>query len=142
MSLEELVHDVESRLADLGRRLLQPGPKTQLQEEIDALTAELNARQTALARCRAERDAAARRMLDNHLATTRLKALIETCLRRGQPDQAWQHAMELDRARQAMAEDRAALPRHDQACWSLEFKARQLQRRLTRLQDQLSPIRT
>src|SRR5438132_815361 len=48
MSLEELVHDVESRLADLGRRLLQPGPKALLQEELDAARLELNARRAAL----------------------------------------------------------------------------------------------
>ncbi len=141
MSLEELVHDVESRLADLGRRLLEPGPKTLLREQVDALTAELNVRQGALARCKAERDAAARRMLDNHIASARLKGQIESCIRHCQPDQAWQHALELDAVRQKMAEDRAALPRHDQACWSLQFKIRQLERKLSLLRAQLDQMK-
>jgi hypothetical protein len=139
MSLEELVHDVESRLADLGRRLLQPGPKTLLQEESDGLTRELEARRAALARAKSERDAAARRILDNQAASRRLTTLVEYHVRRHEHDQAWPHAMELDRVRQALADDRAALPKHEQACWSLQFKIRQLERKLARVEEQLHP---
>jgi chromosome segregation ATPase len=139
MSLEELVHDVESRLADIGRRLIQPGPKTLLQEEIDTLARELEARRAALARAKAERDATARRILDGHSSVRRLTALVEHHVRRHEHDQGWQYALELDRARQALAEDRAALPRHEQACWSLQFKLRQLERKLARLEEQLDP---
>jgi hypothetical protein len=139
MSLEELVHDVESRLADLGRRLLQPGPKALLQEELDALRLELNARRSALDRAKEERDATARRILDNHSSVRRLTALVEHHVKRREHEQGWQYALELDRARQALAEDRAALPRHEQACWSLQFKIRQLERKAARLEEQLDP---
>ena len=44
-----------------------------------------------------------------------------------------------DNARQALVEDRAALPRHEQACWSLQFKLRQLERKAARLEEQLNP---
>jgi hypothetical protein len=139
MSLEEVVHEVESRLADIGRRLLQPGPKTLLQEEIDAVGRELEARRAALARAKDERDATARRILDNHASVRRLTTLVEHHVRRHEHDQGWQYALELDRARQGLAEDRAALPRHEQACWSLQFKIRQLERKLARLEEQLNP---
>ena len=139
MSLEELVHDVESRLADLGRRLLQPGPKALVQEEADALGRELEARRAALGRAKAERDATARRILDNHSSVRRLTALVEHHVKRHEHDRGWQYAMELDRARQALAEDRAALPRHEQACWSLQFKIRQLERKVARLEEQINP---
>ncbi|HZY83594.1 MAG TPA: hypothetical protein VFE78_02075 [Gemmataceae bacterium] len=139
MSLEELVHDVESRLADIGRRLLQPGPKALVQEEADAVGRELEARRAALARAKAERDATARRILDNHSSVRRLTALTEHHVRRHEHDQGWQYAMELDRARQALSDDRAALPRHEQACWSLQFKIRQLERKLARLEELLNP---
>ncbi len=139
MSLEELVHDVESRLADIGRRLLQPGPRTLLQEDLDAIRLELSARRSALDRAKEERDATARRILDNHSSVRRLTALVEHHVKRHEHDQGWQYAMELDRARQALAEDRAALPRHEQACWSLQFKIRQLERKAARLEEQLNP---
>jgi hypothetical protein len=139
MSLEELVHGVESRLADIGRRLLQPGPKALLQEELDAIRAELSARRSALDRAKDERDATARRILDNHSSVRRLTALVEHHVKRHEHDQGWQYAMELDRARQALVEDRAALPRHEQACWSLQFKIRQLERKAARLDEQLNP---
>jgi hypothetical protein len=139
MSLEELVHDVESRLADIGRRLLQPGAKTLLQEEVDGVVRELDARRAALVRAKDERDAAARRILDHHSSVRRLTALIEHHVRRHEHDQGWQYAMELDRARQSLTEDRAALPRHEQACWSLQFKIRQLERKVARLEEQLHP---
>jgi hypothetical protein len=139
MSLEELVHDVESRLADIGRRLLQPGPKALLQEEIDSVGREVEARRAALARAKAERDATARRILDNHSSVRRLTALVEHHVKRREHEESWQYALELDRARQALAEDRAALPRHEQACWSLQFKLRQLERKLARLDEQLNP---
>lgn len=138
MSLEELVHDVESRLADLGRRLLQPGPKALLQEELDSVRAELGARKAALDRAKEERDATARRILDNHSSVRRLMALVEHHVKRHEHDQGWQYALELDRARQALVEDRDALPRHEQACWSLQFKIRQLERKAARLEEQLN----
>ena len=137
MSLEQLVHHVESRLVGLGRRLLRPDPRTQLQEEIDEVLDELRQRRQALARSVQERDAARRRLSDNQTAAVLLPSQIESCVRQGRADQAWKYALELDEARRALAEDRDALPRLDQTCWSLDFLIRQLERRLARLRDKL-----
>ncbi len=139
MSLEQLVHHVESRLLGLGRLLLRPDPRTQLREEIDELLDELRQRRQALARSVEERDAARRRLSDNQTAAALLPAQIASCVRRGLPDQAWKYALELDGLRRALAEDRDALPRLDQTCWSLAFLVRQLERRLARLRDKLPP---
>ena len=141
MTLEQLVHDVESHLFNLGRQLLRPDPRTQLREELDSVAEQLGARREALARSGEEREAARRRLHDNQTAATLLPGQIQAYLRRGDTEEAWRCALELDRARQAVAEDRAALPRLDQVCWSLQFTVRQLERRLARLREQVPPRR-
>src|SRR5437588_11421973 len=119
--------------ADIVCGLQQPGPKDLLKEGQDTVGRELEARRASLARAKDERDATARRILDNHSSVRRLTALVEHHVKRHEHDQSWQYALELDRARQALVEDRAALPRHEQACWSLQFKIRQLERKAARL---------
>jgi hypothetical protein len=128
--LEDLVHNVEARLLDLGRRLLEPPAPVKAQDQAERESAELRERRTALQRACTERAAVQKRLKDNHKLVACLPGLIQTCLRREQPEEAWRHALELDRARQAVIEDEAALPRLSQVCWSLHFQVRQLERRL------------
>jgi hypothetical protein len=137
--LEDLVHNVEARLLDLGRRLLEPGPQTKAQDEAECAAAELRERRTALQRACTERAAVQKRLKENQKLVACLPGLIQTCLRREQPEEAWRHALELDRARQAVAEDEVALPRLSQVCWSLHFQVRQLERRLIAQRERPSP---
>jgi phage shock protein A len=137
MTLEQLVHSVESRLLEMGRYLLRPDPRSQLREDIDKLAEELRQRHQALARARDEWEATRRRAHDNRTAATLLPPQIQACVRRGQTEDAWRFALELDRVRETLAADQAALPRLEQMCWSLQFLIRQLERRLARLQEQL-----
>jgi chromosome segregation ATPase len=137
--LERLVHTVESGLLDLGRCLLQPGPREQLQDEIERLTDELRQRHTELSRARIDLGAAKRRLRDNPTAAALLHSRIEAALRTRQSDQAWRGALELDQLRQTMTTDQEACPRLEQRCWSLQFLIRQLERRLARAQQQLYP---
>jgi hypothetical protein len=139
MTLEQLVHTVESHLAAMGRYLLRPDPRSQLLEDIDKLAEELRRRHQALARAREEWEAARRRLHDNRTAATLLPPQIQACVRRGQTEDAWRFALELDHARETLAADQVALPRLEQTCWSLQFLIRQLERRLARLQEELSP---
>jgi hypothetical protein len=137
--LEDLVHNVEARLLDLGRRLLEPGAATRPPDEGERAAAELRDRRLALQRACTERAAMQKRLKENQKLVACLPGLIQTCLRREQGEDAWRHALELDRARQAVAEDEAALPRLGQVCWSLHFQVRQLERRLASLRPQSSP---
>ncbi len=132
--LEDLVHNVEARLLDLGRRLLEPPAPGKDQGERES--AELRERRTALQRACTERAAVQKRLKENQKLVACLPGLIQTCLRREQPEEAWRHALALDRARQAVAEDEAALPRLSQVCWSLHFQVRQLERRLALRREQ------
>jgi hypothetical protein len=135
--LERMVDTLEASLADLGRRLWQPSTRERLHEEIDRLTLEMRERHADLARSQTELAALKRRLRDNPTAAALLHSRIETAFRSRQPEQAWRWALELDQLRQSLASDQEACPRMEQACWSLQFLIRQLQRRIARLQQQL-----
>jgi chromosome segregation ATPase len=137
--LEQLLHTVESGLKDLGRRLLQPSSREQLLDEVDRISAQLQQRCAELTSSQRELAGVKRRLRDNPSAAALLHSRIETALRKKQSEQAWRSALELDQLRHSLAADQEACPGLEQRCWSLHFQVRQLQRRLDRLLEQLSP---
>jgi hypothetical protein len=139
MKLEDLVYSLESRLLNLGRRMMRSNTREAAHEETDRLVEQLQKRQEALTRGRAELEVTRRRLTENQTAAVLLTSQIESCIFRKLASQAYRHALELDRTRHTIAEDQAALPRLEQTCWSLEFQVRQLERRLARVQEVLYP---
>jgi chromosome segregation ATPase len=136
--LEQLIHTIESGLKGLGQRLVQSSPREQLLDDIDRLSLQLQQCCNQLTRSQRELADVKRRLRDNPTAAALLHSRIETLLRNGQAEQAWNAALELDHLRQRLAADQEACPRLEQRCWSLHFQVRQLQRRLDRLLEQLS----
>jgi hypothetical protein len=132
--MERLVYNLEERLRALGRLLLQPDPQAQREEAARRLDDELRRRRDELRQACAERAAAQRRLAENHDLIARLPEMIQHCLRAGRSEEAWRHALALDRCRQGVAADQDALPRLGQLCWSLHFEVRRLERRLGREQ--------
>jgi hypothetical protein len=128
--LEDLVHQVESRLRDLGRRLWAADPVAAAASEAERVSARLAECQQTLRGLCGERAAAQRRVRVNRELLSRLPDLIRRCLDAGRAEESWRHALALDRARVELVRDEADLPRLGQVCWSLHFQARQLQRRL------------
>src|SRR5262249_24430500 len=106
-------------------------------EEADRLADLLQQRQALLSRGQEELDTLRRRLTRNRTSAVLLEAQIESCVHRKVPEQAYPHALELDKVRESLAEDEAALPRLEQRCWSLQLQARQLERRLARVQEEL-----
>jgi chromosome segregation ATPase len=139
MTLEQLVHTVEARLRNLGRLFCRPDPRARLCEQVEEAARELSQTQGRLSRYRDELSALERRVAENLPASVLLPSQIESCLRRRDTKKAWEHALELERVRQALVEDKERQPRLEQACWSLRFQLRQIERRLARLQEQLYP---
>ena len=137
--LAQLLNTVEWSLKDLGRLLFQPSSREQMLEEIDRLGAQLQQRCAELTRSQRELAGVKRRLRDHPTAAALLHSRIETMLRKGQSEQAWRAALELDQLRQSLAADRETCPRLEQRCWSLHFHIRQLQRRLDRVLERLSP---
>jgi hypothetical protein len=136
--LEELVHQVESRLFDLGRRLWQSGPLAGIQEEIARLERELPRQREALRTACTQRASAQKRLKINQDLIASLPALVRRSIEGGRGPEAFQHALALDRARQEITEDQTALPRLTQICWSLQFQVRQSERYLANLRRQLT----
>jgi hypothetical protein len=134
---EHLIYTLENRLLQLGQFLWRPDPRTRRREEADRLAEQLQQRQALLSCSQAELDLTRRRLTNNRTAAVLLTAQIESCVHRGVPEQAYPQVLELDRVRQTLAEDQAVLPRLEQRCWSLQFEARQLERRLARVQEEL-----
>ena len=137
MKLEQWVHDVESGLAQLGRALWDPDAKLELKDEVALLSAHLADREAALERARAEGESTARRISDNEVAAALLPTQVENSVRRKKTSQAFRQALELDRIRKTLAQDQANLPRLEQKCSNLEFFIHLLERRLSRLRQQL-----
>jgi chromosome segregation ATPase len=137
MKLERLVYDVEASLLHLGHKVFGGGPEERAREELELLREERAQRQASLDSIEAECKAVRERLGAQEAAVALLPSQIESSLRRGKSSQAVRQALELDRLRAELAEDRAALPRLEQTCWSLQFHLRVLQRRIDRLREQL-----
>jgi chromosome segregation ATPase len=137
--LEQLIYSVESGLKDLGQRLLQPDGPERLLDEMDRLGVQLQQRRAELTIAQRELAGIKRRLRDTPSDAALLRSRIETLLNNGQAGKAWSAALTLDLLRRELAGDQEACPRLAQRCWSLNFHIRQLQRRLDRLLEQLSP---
>jgi chromosome segregation ATPase len=138
--LEQLIYSVESGLKDLGHRLLQPNAREQLLDEMDRLSVQLQQRRAELTIAQRELAGVKRRLRDTPTEAALLRSRIEKLLNDGQTAKAWSLALTLDLLRRGLAGDQEACPRLEQRCWSLNFHIRQLQRRLDRLLEQLSPL--
>jgi hypothetical protein len=138
MRLEEIVHRVEARLFGLGRVAIQADAASDVGEEIDLTQADRSQLVAELERAQAQRDEVQQRLNERQAQAALLPSLVESSFRRGKAAQAMRQALELDRLRRDIADDQQALPRLEQACWCLEFRLRQLDRRLERLRDSLT----
>jgi hypothetical protein len=134
MTLEDLVHTVESRLLGLGRLLWRPDPMASLYDALDRNEVQLRARRREAAAAESERAALRRRVEDRRAAAELLAARVESSWSLGQAEQAWRLALDLDRVRQELSEDEKKVTRLDQLVWSLSFAVRQLERERARLE--------
>jgi hypothetical protein len=137
--LEKMLQQVESRLVRVGEAIWKPDPKSKLRDESQRLSDELRQRHDALEVARATRAATAHRIWENKNGSDVLTGHIQACLGCGSGDQAWQFALQLDRVRQELTADVARLPKLEQACWSIQFQIRQMERQLARLHEQIYP---
>jgi phage shock protein A len=140
MLLEDVFHRVEAGFEDLGRYLFKPDPQAALRREIADLTDDLRDRHETLRTARKKFKDAQRRLEENQQTVVLLQSRIELAVRRDDGPHAWHLALEVDRLRQEIGQDRERLPRYEQTVWSIEFKIRQQVRELARLQERLYGI--
>jgi phage shock protein A len=139
MFLERLVQTFEKRMFALGRQLWRTDPRAQLREDVQHISTDLQDRRAALDRCRVEIDGLRKRINGNQAAVVRLTAQVGTALTRGESEEAWRAALDLDRTHQELADDQGRLPKQEKLAATIELQIRFLTRRLARLQDQLYP---
>jgi chromosome segregation ATPase len=139
MFLERLVQGFEKRMFALGRRLWRTDPRTQLREDVQYVSTDLQDRRAALDRCRIDIDGLRKRINANQAAVARLTAQVGATTAAGAAEEAWRAALDLDRAHQELADDQGRLPKQEKLAATIELQIRFLTRRLARLQDQLYP---
>ena len=133
MTLEEIVHSVESRLLGLGRLLWRPDPSVLLQDALERNEVQAQGRRREMAAAEAQVDSLRGRIDDRRAAADLLVAQIESARSAGQADRAWRLALDLDRLRQEIGDDEKHLKPLEQVTWSLDFAIRQLERERARL---------
>jgi hypothetical protein len=138
MKLDEMLSGVETRLFNLGRKLLQADEKADLQEELDVAQVELSGREADLTRAEARRDEVRQRIEAKRAEAELLPAQIESSVRRGKASQALRQALELESIRKELTAAESELPKLEQTIWSLGFYLRQMRRRLARIRETLS----
>src|SRR5258708_520226 len=107
MKLERLVQDVEAQILHLSQRVFGGGPEERAREELALLLEERTQREAALQSAEAEAEAVRGRVAAQEATVALQPSQIESSLRRGKSSQAVRQALELDRLRAELAQDRA-----------------------------------
>jgi hypothetical protein len=134
MSLEEIVHRLERRVVDLGKRFVPGVAQAAWSDEADQLSAELNEHYALALRFREQADQLRARLAENEARSAVLSSQVETYVHTRHQAKAYPLALELDQVRRQLSEDRARLP--------CEGKAYQMHRlRITELERRLAEVR-
>jgi hypothetical protein len=137
MRFDEFIQAVGTELQEL---LWQDVPERNLGREIEQLEEAIRERTEASARQKAVVDRLKRRIADDELQAAWLTERVEVYLHINDRPNAWQHALQLDQARQTIATSRAEL-QHRQRAYSDELiHIRRLYHRQARLRDQLAAL--
>jgi chromosome segregation ATPase len=137
MKLEDLVHRVEKRLVDMGKRLLPGGAEAAWREEAERLHAELSEHSAHALHFRQAVEQLRTRLVENEVREAMLASEVETYVHTRDRAKAYQQAIELDHVRRQLAEDRARLPCEEKAYQMHRERIRDLERRLTELERKL-----
>jgi predicted nucleic acid-binding Zn-ribbon protein len=141
MSLEQIFQSVESGLFNFGKQLCRDRV-AEVREEADGVGEELRRERAALRRCRDEMAELRQRVRASESRAAVLASRVQSFLYVHDGSSAFDHALELDRIRRRLGEDRDDLRR------ALRFERdcldtiRDLERRYNELQDQLSRHRS
>ncbi|MFL5244823.1 MAG: hypothetical protein ACJ8FY_22205 [Gemmataceae bacterium] len=140
MSLEQLFLSLERRVFDFGRKLWPADPAIAWREEAEELCRDLHDCQIVLEKRRHEAKNLRRHVLKQEVQATVLASHIETCVFTGNQGKAWDHALELDRTRAALQQERRQLSSVETTCHHLERAIGHRERRLGLLQEKLSRV--
>jgi DNA repair exonuclease SbcCD ATPase subunit len=136
MCLEQMFQSVESRLFAFGRRLCR-GPLADLRDQVREATDEHEQAFESLKQVQRQLVAARRRLRDHEDQVARLAEKVQSFVYVHDGPRAYESALELDRLRGLIAEDRQELRRLLAKEGRLLEEVRALRRRLRELEDKL-----
>jgi hypothetical protein len=137
MTLEQLLRSVEAGLFNFGRRLCTDR-HAEARDEADRVADELRQEQGALHRCREEMAHLRQRVRANEDRATLLTSRVESFVYVHDGRSAYDHALELEKTRQRLADDRKGLRRALARERDYLDAIRELERRSDELHEQLS----
>jgi len=141
MSLDELIAAVESRVFDLGKRLLDERPPVRKKDAAEAIREQLRQHYTALHQHGAAMEQVRGRISAGEVDAALCASRVETALYIGDLLAAWGNALALDRTRRTLEADRAQLREHESACREQRTHVERLESRLALVLDRTSPAR-
>jgi phage shock protein A len=115
MILGSLWRTIRAQLHKLAAFFWELDPIAEMQAEYDRAVAQLREGRMGLAEYRAFVERVARQVARNAANVARLEATVKTHLRAGDRELAGKFALELQRARQELAENQSQLQLHEQA---------------------------
>lgn len=138
MSIPNLVTRVESAVLGVGKAMIQADPTSDLLEDLDLLRGQRDQHEEALATLRGQAALMAQQILEKKEQEPALVAQIESSMRRGKSAQAMRQALELESLRNDIRDKETELPRLEHAIWCMDFRLRQIVRRIDAIGQDLA----
>lgn len=140
MILEKFIHRLEAHVFRFGSPLWDDGPAEGLRDQAYRLAEALKAQRASLTAAQSEalglRDGLARQEKRANL----LAAQVRICLRSDDTANAWKLALDLDRVRQTLHDDRPRLRQFLLTCRERQAHVEHLEQRLAEVQEALSRV--
>jgi phage shock protein A len=138
MILGKLWRTIQAQLHKLAGFFWAPDPIAAMQYEYDRAVAQLREGRLGLAEYRAFVERVGRQVARNTATVNRLEATVKTCLQQGDREMAGRYVLELNRAREELAENQAQLQLHEQAYENNLLKIKHAGGNLARIRDKIA----
>jgi phage shock protein A len=138
MILGKIWRTIRAQLNKLVDFFWAADPIAAMQQEYDRSVTQLREGREGLAEYRAFVERVGRQVARNATNVRRLEATVKTCLRQGDRESAGRFVLELQRARQELAENQAQLTMHEQAYDNTLLKIRHAGGKLTEIRDKIA----
>jgi hypothetical protein len=139
MGLENLVRQLEERFCTIGKRLVPRPIRDWWTDEAGRLATALDQHRERARQFHQAAQETRSRLAENEVREAILASQVETYIHSGEQARAYQLALELDRVRTQMTEDRAGLPREEKAWRTHRERIAELERHLDEVRSHLSP---
>jgi len=138
MILGKLWRTIQAQLNKLADFFWSADPIAAMQQEYDRAVAQLREGRVGLAEFRAFVERVGRQVARNEANVRRLEATVKTCLKEGDRESAGRFVLELQRARQELAENQGQLRMHEQAYENNLLKIKHASGKLAEIRDKIA----